>query len=242
MRTLWNVVSVMAVANLIALLVFVGWLWRSDRLDLDRIHRLRDAFATTISAEETAAQQTKSEIEEEDRQAVLDALRADPPLPSSAQIARTSGQGDRASQAMRRVQDQTELHRAELDRRFTDLETKEAAFAEREQVWEEGIADDAARRADEQFQKTVKLYEQLAGKTAKRMLLELVRQQNGDLDQAVAYLDAMTLRAATKTLKELKTEPENELATRLLERVRTFGTDAEAAELASNAATSPPDQ
>ena len=37
MRFLWNIVSFLAVVHLLALLMFVGWLWRTDRLDSQRV-------------------------------------------------------------------------------------------------------------------------------------------------------------------------------------------------------------
>ena len=37
MKTLWNIVSFMAVVHLLALLMFVGWLWRTERLDRGRV-------------------------------------------------------------------------------------------------------------------------------------------------------------------------------------------------------------
>ena len=46
---------------------------------------------------------------------------------------------------------------------------------------------------------------------------------DGQLQQAVAYLDAMKPRAASKILKEFKSPSEIVLATELLEKLRTFG-------------------
>ena len=37
MKTAWNIVSFLAVVHLLALLMFAGWLWQTDRLDGGRI-------------------------------------------------------------------------------------------------------------------------------------------------------------------------------------------------------------
>lgn len=64
-------------------------------------------------------------------------------------------------------------------------------------------------------------------------MFELVKQPGG-IDQMVAYLNAMAPRAANKILREFKTPDEVVLATELLEKLRIFGFEAEAAELASH--------
>jgi hypothetical protein len=53
------------------------------------------------------------------------------------------------------------------------------------------------------------------------MLTALIAE--GNLQQAVAYLDAMNSRIAAKIIGEFKTAPETELAKDLLEELRTFG-------------------
>ena len=42
MKTLWMMISTIAVANLLAMLVFVGWLYGTDRLNMERMALLRD--------------------------------------------------------------------------------------------------------------------------------------------------------------------------------------------------------
>jgi hypothetical protein len=86
----------------------------------------------------------------------------------------------------------------------------------------------------------VRQYEQVPPKQGKRMIMELVVM--GQVEQAVAYLDAMNVRAAGKILKEFKTDEEIKLATELLEKLRTFGSKPSeqgvpATTSASNAAT-----
>lgn len=82
-------------------------------------------------------------------------------------------------------------------------------------------ATDAQKRGDEQFLRAVKQLEQVPAKQAKKILETLVAGKN--VDQAVAYLDAMNPRAAAKVLREFKTDAEIPLATELLERLRTRG-------------------
>jgi flagellar motility protein MotE (MotC chaperone) len=235
MKTLWNIVSFIAIVNLLALVFLVGWLVANDRLNLDRARSIRTMLASTVAAE-TAEAEARAAQEEVDRAAAAaEAIRRDPPLPSAVQVERALLVGDRTRQALNRLQDETAQHRRELDRRATLIDDRETHLAQRKQAWEDNIREEAARRDDEQFRKTVTLYETVPAKQAKQMLVTLVGK--GETRQAVAYIDAMSPRAAGKILKELKTDAENELATELLERLRIFGTDAEAEEFASNDAT-----
>jgi len=232
MKRLWNIVSFIAVVNLLSLILFGGWLWQSGRLDKGRLRDIRNVLALTLAESQVIADENATRDAEIQAVAAKDALRRNPPLPSSADIALTSLVEEQSDQALQRLQDETNQHLAELEFRAKQLDGRETALEARRRAWETSTADELRRKTNEQFQKTLRQYEALAGKDAKRMLLDLVAQ--GSLAQAVAYLDAMSPRAATKTLKELKTADETRLATQLLERVRTLGIEAEVAESNSN--------
>jgi len=36
MRTVWNIISFLAVVHLLAVALFIGWLWQSQRLSAER--------------------------------------------------------------------------------------------------------------------------------------------------------------------------------------------------------------
>ncbi|MEC9374314.1 MAG: hypothetical protein VYC34_10740, partial [Planctomycetota bacterium] len=78
---------------------------------------------------------------------------------------------------------------------------------------------------DEQFQRTVLLYESLQPQRAQEMMATLI--QDGDSDQVVAYLNAMQPRAAKKIIEKF---PDPIVAADLLERLRTRGLQAAAPE------------
>ena len=48
MRTFWNTISFLAVVNLLALILAVGWLGYSGRIDRTRVETVRDLFASPI--------------------------------------------------------------------------------------------------------------------------------------------------------------------------------------------------
>jgi flagellar motility protein MotE (MotC chaperone) len=228
MKNLWNAVSFVAVVNLLTLLMFVGWLWQSGRLNGDRVQQIRELFAMTIdqAAEADAAAE---EVAEREAEAADEAARREnPPLPSGVQVRHDQRIDDRDAQALRRVRDENRQLMAQLERQRAQLAQREQAFRARQQAWSDDIDAERKRKLDEQFQQAVGLYESAKPKLAKQWMLELV--DAGELVQVVAYLDAMNPRAASKILNEFKGDDDAALATELLERLRTFGTGAEAAE------------
>ena len=77
---------------------------------------------------------------------------------------------------------------------------------------------------DEQFQKALTLYQSLQPKDAANTLKELY--ERGDIEQVVAYLNAMESRKASKIVAQF----EPPVAADLLERLRTRGLVAAAPE------------
>src|ERR1043165_2032649 len=49
MKFLWNLLAVLAIANVLGLLAFVGWLRSSDRLDRERLHEIRTVLTKTVA-------------------------------------------------------------------------------------------------------------------------------------------------------------------------------------------------
>jgi hypothetical protein len=221
MKTLWNVLSFLAVVHLLALLMFVGWLWQTDRLDRKRVDDLRALFAPTIAEAQAAADQQALEAEAGRQQRAESARRQNPPLPASHRVERLAA----AQQDQDRAEHHLDLVRRQLFQQFDivaqQLESERDALDAERQGFEQGMDADERQRYSAQLTKAVKLLEALPPKQAKLKIIELV--QSGRSGQAVVYLDAMNQRAAGKVLAEFKTDEENILATELLERIRTLG-------------------
>jgi len=232
MRRLWEVVSFVAVVNVLTAAGLVAWLWSGDRLDLDRVAAIRAMLSTTLTDAQAADAALAAEADANALAAAEAMRRQNPPLSSEGQVALELLASERTREANRRLREETMQLQESLDLRSRQLDGIEQDLRDRAVAWDASISEELRRRTDEQFQKTLGLYEALAGKQAKAMLLELVQQ--GRLEQAVAYLDAMSTRAATRTLKEMTSDEENELATQLLESIRVLGIEAEVAELPGN--------
>jgi hypothetical protein len=249
MKTIWNVISVLAVANLLALVAFLGWLRATDRLNLDRAREVRALLTPTVhevQAEQDAAAKAKEQEklhDEEEKKASKPPLTALERL--AARMEATELDRQRIERLKREVQDlQRQL--AEDRRR---LAAERLAFENDKKAFEQQVAEAAAAVSDEQFQKTLKVLQAQKPAQAVQLLQEMladptpkpefaaVPMANGvpppptpqetaaseeRLRTVVTYLDAMNDKSRTKIIEALtKTDPK--LAAELLERLRQRG-------------------
>jgi hypothetical protein len=224
MKTLWNALSFLAIVHLLAILLFTLWLWQSSRLSGERVEAARALFAPTMAQAELAAKEAEREAKERQRQAEDDARRIDPPVSSEVRMQQIARMEDIEQRAVRRMADERGMLFEQLEEATRRIDQREAALEAEKRAWRESVEAERQRRESEQFAKAVRQYESVPARQAKNMLLELV--DSGETAQAVAYLDAMNARAASKVLAEFRTDAEIQLATELLERLRTLGVDS----------------
>lgn len=220
MRSLWLIISTLAVAHILALAGFVGWLKATNRLSRDRVERVRLIFASTIDQERAAAEEARIQLaadhaalDEQERMAL-------PPEPAEARI----GRQDEAEQveiqrALRRQRELEDLRRA-LARERQQLSEDAAALERAKEEFEAYRKRLAQTEGAAQFKKALATLEAQKPKDAKDVLQALLAQ--GQTDEVVSYLSAMDERIRGKVLAEfVKDRPE--VAADLLERLRTRG-------------------
>ncbi|MHC4976365.1 MAG: hypothetical protein ACYTF7_07135 [Planctomycetota bacterium] len=221
MRTIWTILSTIAIANMLALLAFVGWLVASDRLTTDRLESLRATLSETAQAEQVRLDQEADDVRRAADEAEAQLKAQLPPISSTDRLLMNDESEELARQRLERVQRET----ADLQRTLRD---ESALLAlQRENLELEIDSFEAMREriaqieGDEQFTKTVKLYESLKADVAQQMLQELI--DDNQIEQVVAYLDAMQQRSASKIISAFD---DKALAADLLERVRVYGLEA----------------
>lgn len=227
MRTIWAVISAVAVANVLALIGFVAWLGMTDRLSRERIERVRVVFATTVQ-EEAAAEAEEEARERAEAEVVAAAQRmAAPPEPAAARIAQQQEEEEIRLQHVLRQQRELEDLRRTLDRDRARLIEEENRLAVAQQEFEEYRRRLAEIEGADQFKKALATLESQKPKDAKEVLQAMIDQQ--ETEQVIAYLGAMDDRARGKIVAEfVKADPR--LAAELLERLRTRGTELAGAE------------
>lgn len=245
MRNLWTIVSVVALANLLAIGAVVGWLAVSGRLDRERLQELRQILADTPQDRQQRfeAQAEEARQREAEAQALRDRVQSLTTSPMTAeelialQQEASMAADQRMTRAMRELDDLRGLlarERAETDRLGAAIEMQRAAFEAR-------IAERDRLVGQEQFRMAVESLQGLRAPAARNVLRAMWDGQTppprGDLDGksvVVEYLRAMDDRQRNKVLAEFEKD-EPALAAVLLERLRTDGVSPEVADAAAGA-------
>ena len=223
MKTLWNVVSVIAVINLLALLCILVVLWQKGSLDRNRLENAW--LSLTHSEAEATDQASDSTIEavavSENKANLPDYL----PLASQQEVQRIAHVHTVHAQARRRLGDERDMLIRQLESVSAELERRQIAFEEQREAWKMAIEAQVVRKKDAQFQHTVKVLEALPAKQAKNILLEMIIQKGPQegMQEATSYLNAMSIDATSRILREMKDQEETKVATDLLEHLRRFG-------------------
>lgn len=239
MRSLWTIITVVALANLLAIAGFAGWLAASNRVNMDRIERVRAVFAPTVAQEEADARKAQAEQEALEQQQTEEARIGSMPMTADDRTqtleeleAIANMRAARAEGETRRLMDALELSWEELKRERAKFEQERKEFlAMRDRL--------AETEGSEQFRKAVSLYESVGAEAAASMFRELIRQDGptpGQNTEAVAsYLNSMKSRTAAQIIQIFQ-DADPAMAADLLERVRNYGVNAAAPEgSASNA-------
>jgi chemotaxis protein histidine kinase CheA len=220
MKSLGLIVATVAIANLLAIAGFVGWLAASNRLNMDRLRQVRAVLAPTIAEEEIAK---AAEAEAEKKAAAEAAERAKmaiPPESAAERIEQNRTDRDlREDQAARQRKELDDLRRRLLADR-SKLDEDRSAFETEVKAFREQRAAEEKVRSSEQFKQALATLEAQKAKDAQQVLKALLDKQQES--QAVEYLAAMGERPRGKILAEFIKEDAT-LAARLLERLRARG-------------------
>jgi hypothetical protein len=220
MRTLWTALSVLAVANLFALLGLGGWLATTHRLDVTRAREVRRLLSETAAERSAREEGEKSKREEADRAAAEAASARVPPVAAEGvlHMKLEESQADQARQEAARREVQIMQDTLRRERRALDADRE--ALAKERSDFEAARKQVAQTEGNAQFKKALATLEGLKPDKAKTALQELIGA--GQTEQVVAYLNAMQERTRTKIIDEfIKGDPK--VATDLLERIRTRG-------------------
>jgi colicin import membrane protein len=210
--------------NVLALGGLVGWLAATGRLSQDRVERVIELFEPTVAEaerqREEARQQAEAEREKAERAARLEQVK-DGPDTLQDRLARAQREDEMARHRLKRFEAESENLRQQMERAKQRLEEQKAELEAKREQFEQFVEERTERMQEEDFQKTVQMYENLRPEQAKQMFQELLNE--GKEEEVVDYLAAMQLRRAAKILERFEGPNEIQQATGLLERLRERG-------------------
>lgn len=235
MKSLKRAILTILVLNLIGVLVGIGWLFSSGRVNKQRVTELTEIFGEPVVIE-----QARLQAEEK---AAAEAEAAKPkPLP---ELALNSDERNLVRVEMTQV-DMARLER--MKREVEDLQAilrqERAALADdQNELEEEKLAFAAMRQrlmeleGGKQFKKALATLTTMDAADAKTVLATMLGQnqdgatpQVSKYEEVVSYLSAMDERARTAILTEFLDDGENQLAADLLESVRLRGLETATAD------------
>lgn len=245
MNRIWMVVSTVALANILAIAGLVGWLKMTDRLDTERLGKIRSMLSVTISAEKARLVAEEAAATEDAKQKAEAEKMAKPPQNAGQQITAQTQQRDIQQQDLLRLQQELRLLRDELANRERTLATQRTEVEEGFKRLEAAKTEWERTLADKQFRTALETLEAQKPKDTKATLQAMIDADGGGAatggtaaaakgstplggrKQVVTYLTAMDEEMRSKVMAEfIKTDPR--LAAELLEQLRTRGIDASA--------------
>ena len=169
-----KLIKILAIANLLAVVGFIGWLVATDRVNRDRLERVREIFHPTIAAEKTAIAETETKDAEQVKLAEEQKRLLETPMPRTEQIVSAERFQQRAALAVRSLQDEQRRLLEDLSSRERGVTEREEALAKRQTDWETSISEEKERQTKDQFRKAVRLLESAPAKQGKEWILSLI--------------------------------------------------------------------
>ena len=204
MKRAWNIVSFVAVVNLLTVLIVVAWAWQSGRLDADRLTAIRSILFESDPESTTSV----------DQSTVVVPTSMDIPLGSSDRLAWFDQWEMEQEQRLQQLMGEAERRSREVQNRLNALEQERLAFEAERAAHTEAVDAAATVEAEQRFQQTVRLYERARPATAKIWLVAMIDQWG--MEQAGRVVAAMDQRAAARLLQAFESDEEQRVATNLL--------------------------
>lgn len=221
MKSLWNLVALLAVIHIVAFVGGFAFLVQSGMLDRATAAELvslvqeppADRAARRAEAERLAAEEA-AEPEIGDTGDELPATAEDR---LDVRLSSTAADRERMSRLRRSVQDLRE----QLRREQGVLEAERLAFEADRAAFERVRAEITEREGAEQFRKALEVYEQMKAADTKQVFDALLAE--GKQEEVVSYLSSMEARIRAKVMAEFVKDQAAPLAAELLEVLRTRG-------------------
>ncbi len=237
MKKLWTILSVLAVANLLAIGALVGWLGSSGRLTPDRVEQIRTVLSQPVEEEQEAPDEI--ELIEADEIAQAEAQGVPLTAEQLVEMKLQASETDRAR--VKRLREEIDYLQKTLDRERAALDAERESIARERAAYEDEREKIAQIEGGKNFRKALSVLEGMKAPIAKAALEAMLRGggdviPDGDgvgepdgMSRVIAYLNAMQDRTRTKIVTEFAKESPD-LAAELLERLRTRGLYARADE------------
>ncbi len=241
MKTAWNILAIVAVANLLALAAFGAWLYSSDRMNAVRATAIRAMVSKTITQENTEALEAQAKADTEKKAAEEATRSGRAPLTAFEKLAARGEATEIDRQRAERLKREVADLQAQLARDMSDVARQRAELESDRETFNAMVNGTRAKLNDAQYRKTLDTLASLKPVQAVALFREMLAPSGGtaptdtlaapngapttptwseeNMSTVVSYLDAMGDDRSKIIGEFLKTDPP--LAAELLERLRT---------------------
>jgi len=220
MKSIWSILAVVAVLNIVAIGSLLGWLHSSGRLSRERALAIKQVFTKTVEQERAEQSIREADAMRADDERKLTEKAGMPPKPAGEVIAEQQFRDEQKTQTLQRQQQDLENLRASLLSKLADLESREKKLAAERIAFAEERKRIAENDGQAQFKLALTTLEGQKPKDAKSVLASLIAGRQ--MPQVVSYLAKMDEGKRAKVVAEfVKDDPA--VAADLLERLRTRG-------------------
>lgn len=222
MKSLWTLIAVLALANLLAVGGVVAWLGATQRLDKDRVLAVKQILTDPVPVAKAKVAADESKAKEEAKKQAEDAKLRRQPTSSEQQLRERLEQIELDRQRSARLRSEAALLQKGLSEQIASVETRLRALADEKRGLEAAQKMIADADGGAQQRKVLSTLESLKPAQAKTTLKQLIDAGEEGRAQALRYLDQMDEGVRAKVMNEfIKEDPK--LAAELLEGLRTRG-------------------
>lgn len=257
MKALLTGLIILCIANVLALAAFAAYLVSSDRMDFDRVRKIRALVSVPIAQEKAEEEKKAAELLAAQEAEKVAKEASKPPLTAAEQLAARVEATELDRERAARLRQEVETLQRQLAAQSQKLAMDQAQLLKDRQDFEQSTANATLASRSDQFQKALNVLAGLKPAAAKTLLKQLIDNAPNDLaltnpstpaprptrpmlpseaatpivasskvyqniDEAIAYLDALEERVRGKIMTEfVKEDPV--LASKLLEGLKNKG-------------------
>jgi hypothetical protein len=190
MKGIIAALCIVAVANLLAVGAFVGWLKTSDRLDLERLRKVREVLAPTIAQEKQKKAEADATAAAEKVKAEEEAKRQRPPLTAEQQLIVRMEASQAEEQRAARLRTEAEALQRGLQEERQKLDASTKALIDARTRFEALQRETAELVGSAQFTKAVSVLTGLKPAEAKSALQQILDGATASITGAGTDADA----------------------------------------------------
>lgn len=222
MKSLWTLIAVLALANLLAVGGLVAWLGATQRLDKERVLAVKQILTDPVPVTKAKAAAEESKAREDAKKQEEEAKLKRQPASSEQQLRNRLDEIELDRQRAARLRSEAALLQKGLAEQLAAIDAKLVALTDEKKRLEAAQRSIAEASGGVQQRKVLSTLEALKPAQAKQTLKQLIDAGDAGRFQALGYLDQMDEGVRAKIMGEfVKEDPK--LAAELLEELRTRG-------------------